>query len=108
MCVVEKAFSGRVEKIFGIGKLRGTMYDRAYHEANRERINQRHRDNYVKHRDVRNAKRRAEYQLQREQILQKQKEDRAPCPLCHLMFRRVYVPRHISLRHNLSNVAQSP
>ena len=60
------------------------MYDRAYHEANRERINQKHRENYLKHREERNARRRAEYQLQRERILQKQKEDRAPCPLCHL------------------------
>ena len=58
------------------------MYDRAYHEANRERINQKHRENYLKHREERNARRRAEYQLQRERILQKQKEDRAPCPLC--------------------------
>ena len=57
------------------------MYDRAYHEANRERINQKHRENYLKHREERNARRRAEYQLQRERILQKQKEDRAPCPL---------------------------
>ena len=56
------------------------MYDRAYHEANRERINQKHRENYLKHREERNARRRAEYQLQRERILQKQKEDRAPCP----------------------------
>ena len=80
------------------------MYDRAYHEANRERINQKHRENYLKHREERNARRRAEYQLQRETILQKQKEDRAPCPLCHLTFRRTYVLQHIALRHQTSNL----
>ena len=31
------------------------MYDRAYHEANRERINQKHRENYLKHREERNT-----------------------------------------------------
>jgi hypothetical protein len=80
------------------------MYDRAYHEANRERINQKHRENYRKHREERNARRRAEYQLRREKTLQKQKEDRAPCPLCHLTFRRAYVRQHIALRHQTSNV----
>ena len=80
------------------------MYDRAYHEANRERINQKHRDNYLKHREERNARRRAEYQIQREKILQKQKKDRAPCPLCNLTFRRAYVRQHIALRHQISNV----
>ena len=80
------------------------MYDRVYHEANRERINQKHRESYLKHREERNARRRAEYQLQRERILQKQKEDRAPCPLCHLTFRRAYVRQHIALRHQISNV----
>ena len=78
------------------------MYDRAYHEANREKINQKHRENYLKHRVERNAQRRAYYQLQRENILQKQKEDRAPCPLCQLTFRRVYVPQHIARRHGVA------
>ena len=55
------------------------MYDRAYHEANRERINQKHRENYLKHREERNARRRAEYQLQRETILQKQKLRHVHC-----------------------------
>ena len=31
------------------------MYDRDYYEANRERINQQHRENYVKHRDTRTS-----------------------------------------------------
>ena len=39
-----------------------------------------------------------------ERILQKQKEDRAPCPLCHLTFRRTYVRQHIALRHQTSNL----
>ena len=75
------------------------MYDREYHEANRERINQRHRENYMKHQESRNARRHEDYQCKREEILKKQKEDRAQCPLCHLTFRRVYVPRHMMLRH---------
>ena len=75
------------------------MYDRAYHQTNRERVNRQHREHYMKHREELNARRRAEYQHQRETILKKQKEDRAPCPLCHLTFRRTYVRRHIALRH---------
>ncbi len=76
------------------------MYNRGYYEANRDRINQRHRDNYTKHRERRNARRREEYQHNRESILQRQKTDRVTCPLCHLTFRRLYVPRHVALRHN--------
>ena len=34
-------------------------YDRDYDQANREHINQQHRENYAKHRDEHNAKRRA-------------------------------------------------
>ena len=32
------------------------MYDRDYYQANREHINQQHRENYAKHRDEHNAK----------------------------------------------------
>ena len=45
------------------------------------------------------ATRRAQYQEQRCDILLKQKHDRAPCPLCNLTFRRVYIPRHMARRH---------
>ena len=75
------------------------MYDRVYYEAHREHINQQHRDNYAKHRERRNATRQAQYQEQRCDILLKQKHDRAPCPLCNLTFRRVYIPRHMARRH---------
>jgi rubrerythrin len=75
------------------------MYDRDYYEANRERINRQHRENYAKHRDARNAKRRVQYHERRCDILLKQKHDRAPCPLCHLTFRRIYLPIHTSRRH---------
>ena len=71
------------------------MYDRDYYQANREHINQQHRENYAKHRDEHNAKRRAQYHEKRCDILLKQKQDRAPCPLCNLTFRRVYIPTHI-------------
>ena len=75
------------------------MYDRAYYEANRERINQNNRECHARHRELRNAKRRAGYAMRREVILEKQKADRMPCPFCRLTFRRVYVPKHVQLRH---------
>ena len=75
------------------------MYDRDYYQANREHINQQHQKNYAKHRDEYNAKRRAQYHERRCDILLKQKQDRAPCPLCNLTFRRVYIPIHVSRRH---------
>ena len=78
------------------------MYDREYYEVNRERINARHRENYAKHRDVWNAKRRSGYLRKREGLLKKQREDRAPCPLCHLTCRRSYVTRHVLLRHKVN------
>ena len=77
------------------------MYDRDYYQANREHINQQHRENYAKHRDEYNAKRRAQYHERRCDILLKQKQDRAPCPLCNLTFRRVYIPIHVSRRHSV-------
>ena len=69
------------------------------YQANREHINQQHQKNYAKHRDEYNAKRRAQYHERRCDILLKQKQDRAPCPLCNLTFRRVYIPIHVSRRH---------
>ena len=77
------------------------MYDRDYYQANREHINQQHQKNYAKHRDAYNAKRRAQYHERRCDILLKQKQDRAPCPLCNLTFRRVYIPIHVSRRHSV-------
>ena len=77
------------------------MYDRDYYQANREHINQQHQKNYAKHRDEHNAKRRAQYHEKRCDILLKQKQDRAPCPLCNLTFRRVYIPIHVSRRHSV-------
>ena len=76
------------------------MYDREYHAVNRERINQKHREYYASYRCVRNEARRAVYMLKRDEILQKGKEDRANCPLCGLDFRRLYIPKHIKIRHN--------
>ena len=39
------------------------------------------------------------YHEKRCDILLKKKQDRAPCPLCNLTFRRVYIPIHVSRRH---------
>ena len=100
--VLEKSWL--TKKKIGVFDSKPDMYDREYYEANRERINARHRENYAKHRDVWNAKRRSGYLRKRECLLKKQREDRAPCPLCHLTFRRSYVPRHILLRHKVDSM----
>ena len=68
-------------------------YTQKYLETNREIINQKRRDKYV------SRDRKAEYQLHREAILKRGKEDRASCPLCGLEFRRLYIPKHIKARH---------
>ncbi len=39
--------------------------------------------------------------LKRDEILKKQKEDRQNCPLCGLDFRRLYIPKHIKIRHKM-------
>ena len=75
------------------------MYDRRYYETHRERINQKQREQHTLHREARNERRRTQYQQQRSNILLKQQQDRAPCPLCQLTFRRLYIPTHISRRH---------
>ena len=68
-------------------------YTREYVEANREKINEKRRLNYHTER------RKVEYQRKRDEILKKQKEDRQNCPLCGLDFRRLYIPKHIKIRH---------
>ena len=76
------------------------MYDREYHAANREKINQKRREYYARQRCVRNEAKRAAYVLKRDEILKKQKKDRQNCPLCGLDFRRLYIQKHIATRHN--------
>ncbi len=71
-------------------------YTRKYVEANREKINEKRRDKYSA------ELRKAEYQMKREEILQKGKDDRAICPLCGLDFRRLYIKKHVVTRHKLS------
>ena len=78
------------------------MYDREYHAANREKINQKRREYYARQRCVRNEARRAAYVLKRDEILKKQKEDRQNCPLCGLDFRRLYIPKHVKIRHKVA------
>ena len=68
-------------------------YTQKYLDENREMINQKRREKYV------SRDRKAEYQLHREAILKRGKEDRASCPLCGLEFRRLYIPKHIKARH---------
>ena len=81
------------------------MYDREYHAANREMINQKRREYYARQRCVRNEARRAAYVLKRDEILKKQKEDRQNCPLCGLDFRRLYIPKHVKIRHKAAAVS---
>ena len=69
-------------------------YTREYVETNREKLNEKRRVTYCTER------RKAEYQRKREEILKSQKDDRANCPLCGLDFRRLYIPKHITIRHN--------
>lgn len=69
-------------------------YTWEYVEANREKINEKRRVTYCTER------RKVEYQRKREEILKSQKDDRANCPLCGLDFRRLYIPKHIKIRHN--------
>ena len=70
-------------------------YTPEYLEKNREIINEKRRDKYV------SRDRKAEYQMHREAILKRGREDRAQCPLCKLEFRRLYIPRHIETRHKI-------
>ena len=79
------------------------MYNKEWYEANRDRINKKRRIQYAEDSNGINEKRRREYIAQREQILQRQREDRKECPLCHLTFRRCYVQKHINTRHMQKN-----
>ena len=71
-------------------------HTKKYVEANRDKINETRRDKYS------SEQRKAEYQLKREEILRKGKEERAICPLCGLDFRRLYIPKHVVTRHKMS------
>ena len=81
------------------------MYNKDWYEANRDRINEKRRIQYAEDSNGINEKRRREYIAQREQILQRQREDRKECPLCHLTFRRSYLGRHVATRHKCMRVA---
>ena len=61
-------------------------------------INENRRMNYS------SEKRREVYERTRVEVLQKLKEDRAPCPLCGLDFRRLYIRKHLVTRHRLTEV----
>lgn len=71
-------------------------YTRKYADANRDLINEKRRAKYS------TIDRKLEYKQHREEILRKGKEDRMPCPLCGLDFRRLYIKKHILTRHKLT------
>ena len=77
--------------------IKNMAYTKKYMDENRDSINLRRREAYAP-RD-----RKMEYQKNRVCILEKQKKDRAVCPLCQLSFRRLYIPTHIETRHNRSS-----
>ena len=70
-------------------------YTKEYFETNRDAINARRRAKYC------SAQRKEQYERNRVEILQKQKEDRAVCEMCGKSVRRLYVHRHVATRHCL-------
>ena len=68
-----------------------------YLERNKEAINRQRRENYQ------SEVRRDKYRANREQILQKLRDDRAMCPLCSIEYRRLYLKRHLMGRHGLES-----
>ena len=70
-------------------------YTREYLEKNRDAINEKRRAKYS------TEKRKAKYQQNREELLQRGRDDRACCPLCNLEFRRLYIKNHIVTRHKV-------
>mgnify|MGYP001184050492 len=75
------------------------MYNKAWYEAHRDKINEKRRMRHAEESDEVNEKRRQDYARRRNEILRKQREDRQECPLCHLTFRRCYLQKHIATRH---------
>ena len=64
------------------------MYNKAWYEAHRDKINEKRRMRHAEDSDEVNEKRRQDYARRRNEILRKQREDRQECPLCRLTFRR--------------------
>jgi len=75
------------------------VYDADYYESNKPHIRRQYRRYYASNAPRLNAGRRTRYAEAREVRLAKARHDRAPCPLCGLTFRRLYIPKHIELRH---------
>jgi hypothetical protein len=67
-----------------------------YLDENREILNEKRRARYS------SEERKLDYQKNRIQILEKKKNDREPCPMCGLMYRRAYITTHIKTRHEKS------
>jgi len=80
------------------------MYNKAWYEIHREQINEKRRVRHAEDSEQVNEKRRQDYARRREEILRKQREDRQECPHCHLTFRRCYMQKHISTRHQCIQV----
>ena len=45
--------------------------------------------------------RRQSYLKHRDATLRRLRDDRARCPLCHMDYRRLYLPQHMARRHNI-------
>ena len=60
------------------------MYNKAWYEAHRDKINEKRRMRHAEESEEVNEKRRQDYARRRNEILRKQREDRQECPLCHL------------------------
>lgn len=79
--------------------LEGLDKDKRYLMRHPTRIAQRKKEFHEANRDETLRKRRERYHSHKGEILQRKKEDRVECPICHFSYGGSYIKKHMQTRH---------
>jgi hypothetical protein len=71
------------------------MPTREWIEANRENINEKRRQRYMQ------EKEKEDWPERREKMLQRKKLAKQMCPICQIMYGKVYLKHHLAGRHKV-------
>ena len=78
------------------------QYDRTYRERHPEKVREQRLACYLKYHQENLEKKRIRYAANKEKISAQNKADVKICPICHINYKRRYLPTHLLNRHNVT------
>ena len=78
--------------------------DQRYRMRHPERVKRHQKECYERYRERNIERKRQYYMANKERILQEYKDDKKLCPICQIAYKRLYLPKHMTIRHKLTEL----